>query len=80
MKRTSIWVDTGPAPADRPQLAEAAQRFAPSRRYWAIVGNGTNRVAAEELRIKLSELLEHVRYCLFIGRHVKRLTLKPPTV
>ena len=29
---------------------------APSRRYWAIVGNGANRVAADEVRIKLSEL------------------------
>jgi glutamine---fructose-6-phosphate transaminase (isomerizing) len=40
----------------RPQLANAAQRFAPSRRYWAIVGNGVNRIAAYEVRIKLSEL------------------------
>lgn len=40
----------------RPQLAEAAQRFAPSRRYWAIVGNGVNSIAAREVRIKLSEL------------------------
>ena len=40
----------------RPAIAEAAQRFAPSKRYWAIVGNGPNVVAAEEVRIKLSEL------------------------
>jgi len=40
----------------RPALADAAQRFAPSRRYWAIVGNGANRIAAAEVRIKLSEL------------------------
>jgi len=40
----------------RPTIAEAAQRFAPSRRYWAIVGNGVNRIAALEVRIKLSEL------------------------
>src|SRR5207248_3343954 len=40
----------------RPAIAEIAARHAPPRRYWAIVGNGTNRVAAEELRIKLSEL------------------------
>jgi glucosamine--fructose-6-phosphate aminotransferase (isomerizing) len=40
----------------RPALAQAAQRFAPSRRYWAIVGNGVNRIAANEVRIKLSEL------------------------
>ncbi len=42
--------------AKRPELADAARRLAPSRRYWAIVGNGANRIAAEEIRIKLSEL------------------------
>jgi len=41
--------------ARRPLIAEAAT-LAPSRRYWAVVGNGPNRVAAEEVRIKLSEL------------------------
>jgi glucosamine--fructose-6-phosphate aminotransferase (isomerizing) len=40
----------------RPAMALAAQRHALSRRSWAVVGNGTNRVAAEEIRIKLSEL------------------------
>jgi glucosamine--fructose-6-phosphate aminotransferase (isomerizing) len=40
----------------RADIAAAAQQLAPSKRYWAIVGNGPNRVAAEELRIKLSEL------------------------
>ncbi len=42
--------------ARRDSIAEAARRFAPSKRYWAVVGSGTNRVAAEEVRIKLSEL------------------------
>lgn len=42
--------------ARRSAIAEAAQELAPSRRYWAIVGSGANRVAAEEIRIKLSEL------------------------
>ncbi len=41
--------------ARRASIAAAAQ-LAPSRRYWAVVGNGPNRVAAEEVRIKLSEL------------------------
>src|SRR4029077_8246650 len=41
---------------DRPGIADAARRFAPQRRYWAIVGNGPNVVAANEVRIKLSEL------------------------
>ncbi|MSW19368.1 MAG: SIS domain-containing protein, partial [Actinobacteria bacterium] len=40
----------------RQDIAEAAQRFAPQRRYWAVVGNGPNKVAAEEVRVKLSEL------------------------
>jgi len=39
-----------------PAVADAARRFAPSRRYWALVGNGANRIAANEVRIKLSEL------------------------
>ncbi|CAB4365348.1 MAG: SIS domain-containing protein [Actinobacteria bacterium] len=42
--------------ATRPAIAEAARRFAPPKRYWAIVGSGPNVVAAEEVRIKLSEL------------------------
>jgi glutamine---fructose-6-phosphate transaminase (isomerizing) len=37
-------------------IGEAARRHAPSRRYWAVVGNGSNYIAAKELRIKLSEL------------------------
>ena len=40
----------------RERIAEAARRFAPAKRYWAIVGNGVNAVAAQEVRIKLSEL------------------------
>jgi glucosamine--fructose-6-phosphate aminotransferase (isomerizing) len=41
---------------NRPAIADAARSFAPYKRYWAIVGNGPNTVAAEEVRIKLSEL------------------------
>ena len=40
----------------RPEIAAAAWAHAPSRRHWAVVGNGPNRLAASELRIKLSEL------------------------
>ena len=40
----------------RDTIAEAARRFAPHRRYWAVVGSGPNKIAAEEVRIKLSEL------------------------
>lgn len=42
--------------AKRAEIGEVARRFAPHRRYWAVVGNGPNKVAAEEVRIKLSEL------------------------
>jgi glucosamine--fructose-6-phosphate aminotransferase (isomerizing) len=42
--------------AHREEIAVAAARFAPSRRHWAVVGNGLNRIAAQELRIKISEL------------------------
>jgi len=42
--------------ARRELIGNAARRFAPSRRHWAVVGNGPNKVAAEEVRIKLSEL------------------------
>ncbi len=42
--------------ARRPAIAAAAQAHAPSRRYWAVVGNGSNRIAAQEVRVKLSEL------------------------
>lgn len=42
--------------ARREVIAEAAQELAPPRRYWAIVGSGANQIAAEEIRIKLSEL------------------------
>ena len=40
----------------RSTIAEAARRYAPTKRYWAVVGNGVNKIAADELRIKLSEL------------------------
>lgn len=37
-------------------IAACAQAYAPRQRYWAVVGNGPNKIAAEEIRIKLSEL------------------------
>ncbi|HEX5616201.1 MAG TPA: SIS domain-containing protein [Acidimicrobiia bacterium] len=40
----------------RAPIAGAAQRHGPQRRSWAVVGNGVNRIAASEVRIKLSEL------------------------
>ena len=40
----------------RSSIGSVAAEFAPRRRYWALVGNGANKVAAREIRIKLSEL------------------------
>ncbi|MCY4280990.1 MAG: SIS domain-containing protein [Acidimicrobiaceae bacterium] len=40
----------------RDQIAEIVRRHVTGRTYWAVVGNGINQVAAEEVRIKLSEL------------------------
>ncbi len=40
----------------RPQIGDAARTLALGKRYWAIVGNGPNHIAAQEVRIKLSEL------------------------
>ena len=42
--------------AQRAAIAASRSGTRPSRRYWAVVGNGLNRIAANELRIKLSEL------------------------
>ncbi|MDY6836766.1 MAG: SIS domain-containing protein [Thermodesulfobacteriota bacterium] len=37
-------------------IGESAERFAVTKTYWAIVGSGPNKVSADEIRIKLSEL------------------------
>ncbi|MGA2928104.1 MAG: SIS domain-containing protein, partial [Solirubrobacteraceae bacterium] len=37
-------------------LRALAQQFAPRKRHWAIVGSGRNLIAANEIRIKMSEL------------------------
>ncbi len=42
--------------ATQAAIADVAHRHAPRLRYWAVVGNGVNGVAANEIRIKLSEL------------------------
>jgi glucosamine--fructose-6-phosphate aminotransferase (isomerizing) len=42
--------------AQRDHIRGIAQRYAPARRHWAVVGNGRNQIAAQEIRIKLSEL------------------------
>ena len=40
----------------RERIAALARRFAPRLRDWSVVGNGLDRIAAEEIRIKLAEL------------------------
>ena len=40
----------------RERIAALARRFAPGLRDWSVVGNGLDRIAAEEIRIKLAEL------------------------
>ncbi len=40
----------------RGEVGAIAAQYAPYARNWALVGNGANRIAAEEIRIKLSEL------------------------
>jgi len=40
----------------RGHISKLANQFAPPHRHWAIVGSGGNVIAAEEIRIKLSEL------------------------
>ncbi len=37
-------------------IREAVRDVAKQKRYWAVVGSGPNKVAADEIRIKLSEL------------------------
>ncbi len=37
-------------------IRECAEKYGPSSRNWAVVGNGPNKIAADEIRIKLSEL------------------------
>ncbi|MGA2330533.1 MAG: SIS domain-containing protein [Syntrophales bacterium] len=38
------------------QIKQSVELLAKKRRYWAIVGDGPNKAAADEIRIKLSEL------------------------
>lgn len=40
----------------RPALEESAKSRATTKTYWAAVGSGPNKAAADEIRIKLSEL------------------------
>ncbi|MDI6777346.1 MAG: SIS domain-containing protein [Syntrophales bacterium] len=37
-------------------IGQSARHLARQKRYWAVVGSGPNKIAADEIRIKLSEL------------------------
>ncbi len=42
--------------SQKEEIRQAAERFAKRKTYWAVVGSGPNKAAADEIRIKLSEL------------------------
>lgn len=42
--------------AQKEDIRRAVERFAKRKTYWAVVGSGPNKAAADEIRIKLSEL------------------------
>ena len=42
--------------AQHKEIGESAARVAVTKKYWAIVGSGPNKISADEIRIKLSEL------------------------
>ena len=42
--------------AKHKEIGDSAKKFAVTKEYWAIVGSGPNKVSADEIRIKLSEL------------------------
>ena len=45
--------------AGHDEIARIARRHVGSHRHWAVVGNGANRIASREIRIKLSEVCYH---------------------
>jgi len=38
------------------EIMRSAEKFAVTKKYWAVVGSGPNKISADEIRIKLSEL------------------------
>ncbi len=62
-------------------LKESAETYGPSSRNWAVVGNGPNKIAADEIRIKLSELCYKSIPCDFTEdkKHID-LSTEPLTI
>jgi glutamine---fructose-6-phosphate transaminase (isomerizing) len=67
--------------SQRGTLKECADTFGPISRNWAVVGNGPNKIAADEIRIKLSELCYKSIPCDFTEdkKHID-LSTEPLTV
>jgi glucosamine--fructose-6-phosphate aminotransferase (isomerizing) len=42
--------------AKHKEIGRSAEQFAVTKKYWAVVGSGPNKISADEIRIKLSEL------------------------
>jgi len=42
--------------SQKEEIRQAVEHFAKRKTYWAVVGSGPNKAAADEIRIKLSEL------------------------
>lgn len=62
-------------------IREVAEAFGPTSRNWAVVGNGPNKIAADEIRIKLSELCYKSIPCDFTEdkKHID-LSTEPLTI
>ncbi len=70
------WVLSNAAP-----IQKLAERYGPTSRNWAVVGNGPNKIAADEIRIKLSELCYKSIPCDFTEdkKHID-LSTEPLTI
>ena len=64
-----------------PVIQKLADRYGPTSRNWAVVGNGPNKIAADEIRIKLSELCYKSIPCDFTEdkKHID-LSTEPLTI
>jgi glucosamine--fructose-6-phosphate aminotransferase (isomerizing) len=65
----------------RGPIKECAEAYGPTSRNWAVVGNGPNKIAADEIRIKLSELCYKSIPCDFTEdkKHID-LSTEPLTI
>lgn len=63
------------------QIRRCAEEYGPCSRNWAVVGNGPNKIAADEIRIKLSELCYKSIPCDFTEdkKHID-LSTEPLTI